>query len=89
MQYLGEGFNLVSLHVAEDMFAKSAAHTLAITRDIIVALPDTARKYNGILSVYFRGNKTGTLRGKEFTPVEDNDPLSKRTYAKLFQEGYV
>ena len=62
---------------------KQVCISVAVTRDVILAQqPNT-----DIIEVVFRGNVTGTLSDDGFEPLIPQDPLSKRAYIKLMQEG--
>jgi hypothetical protein len=66
---------------AMEILELEVCESVAVTRDIIL------KRFEGVVEVVFRGNPTGTLTADGFEPYVPLDPLSKRAYVKLMQEG--
>ena len=60
---------------------KHLTNSVAVARDIIL------QTNKDDIEVIFRGNRTGTLGDMGFEPFIPGDPLSKRAFLKLMQEG--
>lgn len=75
------GPNYISVEAALELLTLEVTESVAVTRDIILRATDSN------IEVIFRGNATGTLTKDGFEPYVPLDPLSKRAYVKLMQEG--
>jgi len=84
MALMVNGPDYVTIKDAVKAINKNIAASIAITRDIIV----TPTNKNEI-EVVFRGNPTGILNDDGFEPYIQADPLAKRAYIKLMQEGVL
>jgi hypothetical protein len=62
---------------------KNVAKSVAVSRDIILSMKGDK------IEVVFRGNPTGTIDDNGYDPYIMGDPLSKRAYYKLAQEGII
>jgi len=84
MRLMIDGPDYMSIKEAQRALAKNIAHSVAVTRDIILR-----QNEHEAVEVIFRGNPTGTLTDLGFEPFIPNDPLSKRAYIKLAKEGVL
>lgn len=76
-----DGPAYVSIKEAQKAMQQKLTTSVAVARDIILAHLDNS------VEVIFRGNPCGILRDTGFDAYVPDDPLSKRAYAKLMQEG--
>lgn len=75
------GPNYIAVDAAMELLTLEVTESVAVTRDIILKAGDKD------VEVIFRGNPTGILTADGFEPYVPLDPLSKRAYVKLMQEG--
>lgn len=77
------GPDYVDVETALKMMKKNVSTSIAVTRDIILHNSEYG------IQVIFRGNNAGVLDTTGFRPHIPADPLAKRAYVKLMQEGVL